>query len=84
MENNKNKKSVKFQGVMLNLFDFIQVFIFTTNHHLKLVVSEEKCFDNVDDGRRRLPSYKLPMSPWLRRDKNDLTLKKSDFLDLLC
>ena len=35
MENNKNKKSVKFQGDMLNFCDFIQVFIFTRNHHLK-------------------------------------------------
>ena len=35
MENNKNKKSVKFQGDMLNFYDFIQVFIFATNHHLK-------------------------------------------------
>ena len=35
MENNKNKKSVKFQGVILNFYDFIQVFVFTTNHHLK-------------------------------------------------
>ena len=35
MENNKNKKSVKFQGDMLNRYDFIQVFVFTTNHHLK-------------------------------------------------
>ena len=30
MENNKNKKSVKFQGDMLNFYDFIQVFVFTT------------------------------------------------------
>ena len=37
MENNKNKKSVKFQGDMLNYCDFIQVFVFTTNHHLKAV-----------------------------------------------
>ena len=37
MENNKNKKSVKFQGDMLNFYDFIQVFVFTTNHHLKAV-----------------------------------------------
>ena len=37
MENNKNKKSVKFQGDMLNFYDFIQVFVFTTNHHLKCV-----------------------------------------------
>ena len=37
MENNKNKKSVKFQGDMLNFCDFIQIFVFTTNHHLKLL-----------------------------------------------
>ena len=37
MENNKNKKSVKFQGDMLNFCDFIQVFVFTRNHHLKSV-----------------------------------------------
>ena len=36
MENNKNKKSVKFQGDMLNFCDFIQVFVFTRNHHLKM------------------------------------------------
>ena len=35
MENNENKKSVKFQGDMLNFCDFIQVFVFTPNHHLK-------------------------------------------------
>ena len=35
MENNKNKKSVKFQGDMLIFCDFIQVFVFTRNHHLK-------------------------------------------------
>ena len=34
VENNKNKKSVKFQGDMLNFYDFIQVYVFTTNHHL--------------------------------------------------
>ena len=34
MENNKIKKSVKFQGDMLNFCDFIQVFVFTRNHHL--------------------------------------------------
>ena len=34
MENNKNKKSVKFQGDILNICDFIQVFVFTRNHHL--------------------------------------------------
>ena len=37
MENNKNKKSVKFQGDMLNFCDFIQVFVFTRNHHLKFI-----------------------------------------------
>ena len=36
MENNKNKKSVKFQGDMLNFCDFIQVFVFTRNHHLNM------------------------------------------------
>ena len=35
VENNKNKKSVKFQGDMLNFCDFIQVFVFNRNHHLK-------------------------------------------------
>ena len=35
MENNKNKKSVKFQGDVLNFCDFIKVFVFTRNHHLK-------------------------------------------------
>ena len=39
MENNKNKKSVKFQGDMLNFCDFIQVFVFTRNHHLKQATS---------------------------------------------
>ena len=38
MENNKNKKSVKFQGDMLN-FCIIQVFVFTRNHLLKVVIS---------------------------------------------
>ena len=41
MENNKNKKSVKFQGDMLNFYDFIQVFIFTKNHHLKIYPSKK-------------------------------------------
>ena len=34
VENNKKKMYVKFQGDMLNFCDFIQVFVFTTNHHL--------------------------------------------------
>ena len=40
MENNKNKKSVKFQGDMLNFCDFIQVFVFTRNHHLKSLYTD--------------------------------------------
>ena len=36
MKTNKNKKSVKFQGDMLNFCDFIQVFVFTRNHHLNI------------------------------------------------
>ena len=35
VENNKYMKSVKFQGNMLNFYDFIQVFVSTTNHYLK-------------------------------------------------
>ena len=34
VENNKNKKSVKVQGDMLNFCDFIQVYVFSSNHHL--------------------------------------------------
>ena len=37
MENNRNKKAVKFQGDMLNFCDFIQVYVFTTNHHLNQI-----------------------------------------------
>ena len=40
VENNKNKKSVKFQGDMLNFCEFIQVFVFTTNHHLNYSTDE--------------------------------------------
>ena len=43
MENNKNKKSVKFQGDMLNFYDFTQVFVFTTNHHLKANQCGSEC-----------------------------------------
>ena len=35
VENNQNKKSVKFQGGMFNFCDFIQVFVFTRNPNLK-------------------------------------------------
>ena len=50
MENNKNKKSVKFQGDMLNFYDFIQFFVFTTNHHLNIWHKFEKTLfaDNSD------------------------------------
>ena len=41
MENNKNKKSVKFQGDMLNFCDFIQVFVFTRNHHLNETLTND-------------------------------------------
>ena len=49
MENNKNKKSVKFQGDMLNFCDFIQVFVFTRNHHLNkpLLYVEGRCLLNI-------------------------------------
>ena len=40
MENNENKKSVKFQGDMLNFCDFIQVLVFTRNHHLNQNVGQ--------------------------------------------
>ena len=43
MENNKNKRSVKFQGDMLNFCDFIQVFVFTRNHHLNQNLDEKSC-----------------------------------------
>ena len=46
MENNKNKKSVKFQGDLLNFCDFIQVFVFTTNHHLKASGQPDFSFEN--------------------------------------
>ena len=29
---------MKFQGDILIFYDFIQVFVFTTNHHLKVVI----------------------------------------------
>ena len=48
MENNKNKKSVKFQGDMLNFCDFIQVFVFTRNHHLNSVIFK---VDNVHQNK---------------------------------
>ena len=47
MENNKNKKSVKFQGDRLNFCDFIQVFVFTRNHHLKPKTTNQTSSDNT-------------------------------------
>ena len=47
MENNKNKKSVNFQGDMLNFCDFIQVFVFTTNHHLNWKRSFSTVFTRI-------------------------------------
>ena len=53
MENNKNKKSVKFQGDMLNFCDFIQVFVFTRNHHLNyFCVTEPQKFE-----RKKMAMY---------------------------
>ena len=54
MENNKNKKSVKFQGDMLNFCDFIQVFVFTRNHHLNANLFPR----HVRDLSRCLPFYR--------------------------
>ena len=45
VENNKNKKFVKFQGDMLIFCDFIQVYVFTTNHHLNPLYD---CVLNMD------------------------------------
>ena len=41
VENNRIKESVKFQGDMLNFCDFIQVYVFTTNHHLKTLFASD-------------------------------------------
>ena len=59
MENNKNKKSVKFQGDMLNFCDFIQVFVFTRNHHLKVSAV----------GRNGNP-FVTPSDDWMAKDSN--------------
>ena len=37
VDNNKSKKSIKFQGDILIFYNFIQAFVFTTNHHLKIL-----------------------------------------------
>ena len=58
MENNKNKKSVKFQGDMLNFYDFIHVFVFTRNHHLNSV---QYALESVQyaETNARLPQCKV-------------------------
>ena len=53
METNKNKKSVKFQGDMLNFCDFIQVFVFTRNHHLKVGLLSGTCCISAPDKKAR-------------------------------
>ena len=66
MENNKNKKSVKFQGDMLNFCDFIQVFVFIRNHHLKSVNSEEhKLIRKVYDELFREIENNTRISNWV-------------------
>ena len=54
MENSKNKKSVKFQGDMLIFCDFIQVFVFTTNHHLKDKGIEKYSFSIISKRNKSL------------------------------
>ena len=66
MENNKNKKSVKFQGDMLNFCDFIQVFVFTRNHHLKGKFRDK----SVDAGQsipclQNAPSTCMPVEDYI-------------------
>ena len=56
MDNNKNKKSVKFQGDMLNFCDFIQVFVFTRNHHLNRYIHQEASLSKRFRYIRRLSS----------------------------
>ena len=58
MENNKNKKSMKFQGDMLNFCDFIQVFVFTTNHHLKLPINRADTNAGLPCSQRQSPLFK--------------------------
>ena len=67
MENNKNKKSVKFQGDMLIFYDFIQVFVFTTSHHLKC----RSCFGSALSSRKETDGHKI-VSLFVNLRKNDL------------
>ena len=64
MENNKIKKSVKFQGDTLNFYDFIQVFVFTTNHHLnRHVLTNTKPYINFTCYNNSLYIYKIQGNP---------------------
>ena len=60
MENNKNKKSVKFQGDLLNFCDFIQVFVFTRNHHLKAsifpIIGKKNNQSSASDADQEIPT----------------------------
>ena len=82
MENNKNKKSVKFQGDMLNVYDFIQVFVFTTNHHLnaaRLSVSPSEKNENLI-----VFSYPWPPYLLLGTTYNKTYVRKNYFFSQLC
>ena len=67
MENNKNKKSVKFQGDMLNFCDFIQVFVFTRNHHLN---ARKSIYDKANKTMHllymRIHNFDLPIDLQLK------------------
>ena len=43
---------MKFQGDILNFCDFIQVFVFTTNHHLKIVTFEKSAKFSITMGHK--------------------------------
>ena len=53
MANNKNKKSVKFQGDMLNFCDFIRVFVSTTNHYLNPGMADQ--YENANQFSTKSP-----------------------------
>ena len=54
---NKNKKSVKFQGDTLNFYDFIQVFVFTTNHLLKTKYRNDRKARSENNNKIRQEKY---------------------------
>ena len=59
---------MKFQGDILNFGDFIQVFVFTTKHHLNALVVEKVTFL-----RRQVPLVFTAVT-----SKNDVILCKLD------